>query len=213
MAPTTKSNSLTQSNGHLPLRIRIYRPSDWEELKPIFIAGVRAPLSGAVGHMYTWPRFYPVYALVGGGVAWLGRQVWNVAHQLGLQAFRVDPWSWVRLVGRRAIESWTWKESAALGSIALGLVTWGMTRWMVNQLFHGYAQMSLETDLKDIPEHYRLERVELKGQGEQEEWRAKGTSAFWVAEIGDEVVGCIGLGESFINIQYSQLAPPAFALR
>ena len=29
--------------------------------------------------------------------------------------------------------------------------------------------MSLKTDLKDIPEHYRLERVELKGQGGREE--------------------------------------------
>ena len=190
-----------QSNGQLPLRIRIYCPSDWEQLQPIFVAGVAAPLSVAVKHMYTWPSFYPVYPLVGGGVAWLGRAVWNAANQLGCRILQ-DGWGWMRDVGYGVIKNWTWKEGVALGSIGLGLVIWGVTRWKVNQAFHGYAQMSLESDLKDIPNHYRLEKVLLpkpNGQGECEEWKPKGMSAFWVAEIGDEVVGSIALGESFCS--------------
>lgn len=195
---TTKPN-MAQSNGQLPLRIRIYRPSDWEQLRSIFMTGVAAPLSVAVKHTYTWPSFYPVYPLVGGGVAWLVRSVWEVANQLGLQTFWVEnSWSWIRHVGHGIIKNWTWKETAALGSIGLGLVTWGVIRWRVNQAFHRYTQMSLESDLKDIPKHYRLERDPLPrpiGQEECEEWKPKGTSAFWVAEIGDELVGSIALGE------------------
>jgi hypothetical protein len=64
--------------------------------------------------------------------------------------------------------------------------------------FNEYLQMSLKTDLKDIPEHYGLERVPRPESNGREEWGPKGASAFWVAEIGNEVVGCIGLGESFI---------------
>jgi hypothetical protein len=210
MASTTKPNAnghgLVQSNEQPPLRIRIYRPSDWEQVKPIFVAGIRAPISVAVRDMYTWPSLYPVYALVGGGVAWLGRGVWKVASRLGLQILRTeDPWNWVRHAGRALIENWTWKESTAWGSIGLGFVTWGVIRWKLDQAYKGYVQMSLNADLKDIPKHYGLERVppslkdELNGQGEGEEWRPKGTTAFWVAEIGDEVVGCIGLGGSFVH--------------
>lgn len=203
MVSTTKSNILGQPNGHPPLWVRFYRPSDWEQVKRIFVAGVRAPLAVAVGHMYTWPWLYPVYGLVGGGLAWLGREVWNVADHLGLRAFRMEyPWGWVRLAGRGIIKDWSWKESTALGSIGLGLVTWGVIRWKVAQAFHGYAQMSLESDLKDIPGHYQMERdplLEPNGQGACEDWRPKGASAFWVAEIGDEVVGCIGLG-GFLSI-------------
>jgi len=203
MASTIKSNGSVQSNGYPPLRIRFYRPSDWEQVKPIFMDGVRAPLAAAVRHMYTWPWFRPVYGLVGGGLAWLGREVWNAANRLGLQAFRTEyPWGWMRLVGRGVIQNWTWKESAALGSIGIGLVTWRVIKWKVDQAFLGYAQMSLESDLKDIPEHYRMERVlhpEPNGRADCEDWRPKAASAFWVAEIGDEVVGCIGLGESFYS--------------
>jgi len=203
MASITESTSLAQSNGHPPLQIRIYRPSDWKQLKPIFMAGIIAPLPSAVRHMYTWPSFYPVYALVGGGVAWLGRAAWKVVNRLGLQAFRMkDSWSWMRHVSHGTIKDWSWRESAALGSIGLGLVTWGVNRYKVHQAFHQYVQMSLNTDLRDIPEHYKLERVplpETNTQAEGEEWRPKGASAFWVAEIGGEVVGCIGLGEPFLH--------------
>ena len=213
MAPTIKSNILLQPNGHPPLRVRFYRPSDWAQVKPLFMAGMLDPITAAVRHMYTWSWVYPVYGLVGGGLAWLGREVWNVAKRIGLHAFRMEyPWGWVRLAGRGVIKNWTWKESTALGSIGLGLITWGVIRWKVAQVFHGYAQMGLESDLKDIPEHYRMERVSLpepNGQGACEDWRPKGASAFWVAEIGDEVVGCIALGESlsfFYNLILSQLA-------
>ena len=200
MASIIKSNTLVQRNGHPPLHVRFYRPADWAQVKPIFMAGVRDPLTVAMRHMYTWPWMYPVYGLVGGGLAWLGGEVWNVAKRLGLKALRMEyPWDWARLVGRGVIKNWTWKESTALGSIGLGLVTWGVIRWKVAQAFNGYAQMSLKSDLKDIPEHYRMERVPLpepNGQGAREDWRPKGASAFWVAEIGDEVVGCVGLGKS-----------------
>ena len=53
--------------------------------------------------------------------------------------------------------------------------------------------------MKDIPKHYRLEKVprpKPSEQGECEEWEPKGASAFWVAEIGDELVGSIALGKS-----------------
>ena len=172
------------------------------------------PLAVAMGHMYTWPSFYPVYPLVGSGVAWLGRWVRQAVNRLGLPSFGMgDPCRWMRHVGHGLIQNWTWKEGAALASIGLGLVTWGMIRWKLERSFHGYVQMSLKDDLKDIPKHYGLERVPLpepNGQGNQEceEWRPKGASAFWVAEIGDEVVGCIGLGKSFINIRSFPSASP-----
>jgi hypothetical protein len=207
MTSRTKSAGLAQSNGQPTLRIRIYRPSDWEQLKPIFLASRIPPLSAAMRHMYTWPSFYPVYALVGGGVAWLGRGVWDVVSRLGLQTFKMgSSWSWMQHVGREVIKHWTWREGAALASIGLGLVTWGVIRWKVDQRFNAYLQKDLNADLKDIPEHYWLERVprpEPNGREECEEWRPKGASAFWVAEIGNEMVGFIGLGESLL---FSRLA-------
>jgi hypothetical protein len=61
-------------------------------------------------------------------------------------------------------------------------------------------QMSLKADSRD---NYDWERVpqgpQPNGQGGCEEWRPKGVSAFWVAEIGDEVVGSVTLGGSFVH--------------
>ena len=70
-------------------------------------------------------------------------------------------------------------------------------------LFHGraalyinFAYSSCKDDMANIVDHYKLKRT---GTGDLPtsgwEYETSGPKGFWVAEINEQIVGCIGLGK------------------
>lgn len=82
-------------------------------------------------------------------------------------------------------------------------------RRLVLKAFTNYTRESLEGDMKDIIEFYKLKEAAPVADSTKEDsipipipiperqWEPSGTKAFWIAELigSGEIVGCIALGE------------------
>ena len=84
-----------------------------------------------------------------------------------------------------------------------GSILFLLYRRYLKAAFMGRLKLSFEGDLADIPKHYKLAEPSGEPSEEKEGDWPIGKSGFWVAELDagsseSTIVGCIGLGASYI---------------
>lgn len=182
------------------VNIRVYRPSDWSLVKATFCRTHFLATPLALAKAYNWPWFkYPFRAAVGLGLAALGYSYRRFPHTLKpilptLGSWSVAAvWDWARNAVS-VLDKEAWMGVVLLGS---GLAYWAVMRWRILRDHDAFIAQSLASDHWDLSAHYRLRpatKTTTRTASGKGDWVAPTPSGFWVAEIGDDVVGFIALG-------------------
>ncbi|KAK1229423.1 hypothetical protein PQX77_007520 [Marasmius sp. AFHP31] len=175
------------------VKIRVCRPSDQDAIQKLFknciVYSAGSPARVALSDAFTSHTVYGCYLLLVISISF-------VAMTLRSSSSSPSPATSSYL---DKATFYTAISAIVLTTLYLAILFHGRTSLYVN-----FAYSSCKDDLSKIVDHYELKRVAdggMEGMGGEGEWEYEttGSKGFWVAEIGEEVVGCVGLDISSLH--------------
>ncbi|KAK1234175.1 hypothetical protein PQX77_002601 [Marasmius sp. AFHP31] len=182
------------------VKIRVCRPSDQDAIQKLFkdciVFSAGSPARVALSDAFTSHTVYGCYLLLAISISFVA---------MTLRSSSSSPSSSPTLATTTSsylanmITFYTAISAILLTTLYLAILFHGRTSLYVN-----FAYSSCKDDLSKIVDHYELKRIAdggMEGMGGEGEWEYEttGPKGFWVAEIGEEVVGCVGLDISSLH--------------
>ncbi|KAJ8081920.1 hypothetical protein PM082_007766 [Marasmius tenuissimus] len=177
-----------KTNTRTTVKIRVCRPSDQDTIQKLFkdciVFSAGSPARVALSDAFTSHTVYGCYLLLAISISFVAMTLRSSSSTLTNSYLdNVTFYGAICAIG--------------VTTVYLGVLFHGRTSLYVN-----FAYSSCKDDLSKIVDHYELKRVGNgglpTGPGEWD-YETTGPKGFWVAEIGDEVVGCLGLDISSVH--------------